>query len=72
MIYSWIFREIRRLRAFALAVELLAERPRWDPLHELDVLAANEVPAVAAVYHHDMYVDAQLQPPIGSAGLCSQ
>jgi hypothetical protein len=42
-------------------VELLAERPRWDPLCDLDVLAANEVPVVAAVYYDDMYIDAGLQ-----------
>lgn len=61
MMYPWMFREIRGLKAFYPAVELLAERPRWDPLYDLDVLAANEVPVVAAVYYDDMYVDAGLQ-----------
>jgi pimeloyl-ACP methyl ester carboxylesterase len=61
MMYPWMFREIRGLKAFAPAVELLAERPRWDPLYDLDVLASNEVPVVAAVYYDDMYVDAGLQ-----------
>lgn len=31
--------------------------PELPALYELDRLAANEVPAVAAVYHDDMYVD---------------
>jgi pimeloyl-ACP methyl ester carboxylesterase len=61
MMYPWMFREIRELKAFGPAVELLAARPRWDPLYDLDVLAANEVPVVAAVYYDDMYVDAGLQ-----------
>ena len=36
---------------------LLAARTDWRPLYDRDRLAANEVPAAAAVYHDDMYVD---------------
>ncbi|WP_246063701.1 alpha/beta fold hydrolase [Nonomuraea longispora] len=61
MIYPWMFREIRALRPFGPAVELLAERAAWPPLYDLDRLAANEVPVAAAVYFDDMYVDAGLQ-----------
>ncbi|TDD04163.1 alpha/beta fold hydrolase [Nonomuraea deserti] len=61
MIYPWMFREIRALRPFGPAVELLAERATWPPLYDLDRLAANEVPVAAAVYFDDMYVDAGLQ-----------
>ncbi|MFB4279965.1 MULTISPECIES: alpha/beta fold hydrolase [unclassified Nonomuraea] len=61
MIYPWMFEEIRALRPFRGAVELLAERDGWPPLYDLDRLAANEVPVAAAVYFDDMYVDSGLQ-----------
>jgi proline iminopeptidase len=61
MIYPWMFEEIRVLRPFRAAVELLASRPRWSSLYDLDRLAANEVPVAAAVYYDDMYVDSGLQ-----------
>ncbi|ONK16130.1 alpha/beta fold hydrolase [Streptomyces sp. MP131-18] len=61
MAYPWMTEEIRALRPFRPAVELLAARERWSPLYDLDRLAANEVPLAAAVYHDDMYVDAGLQ-----------
>ncbi|MGW3350547.1 alpha/beta fold hydrolase [Nonomuraea rubra] len=61
MIYPWMFQEIRALRPFRGAVELLAERDDWPPLYDLDRLAANDVPVAAAVYFDDMYVDSGLQ-----------
>ncbi|MEV4110876.1 alpha/beta fold hydrolase [Nonomuraea sp. NPDC049695] len=61
MIYPWMFEEIRALRPFRAAVELLAERADWPVLYDLDRLAANEVPVAAAVYFDDMYVDSGLQ-----------
>ncbi|WP_127794648.1 alpha/beta fold hydrolase [Agromyces sp. LHK192] len=61
MMYPWMFDEIRALRPFRDAVELLARRDDWSPLYDLDRLAANEVPVAAAVYYDDMYVDAGLQ-----------
>ncbi|GAB3398779.1 alpha/beta fold hydrolase [Humibacter soli] len=61
MIYPWMFEEIRALRPFRGAVELLASRPEWSRLYDLDRLAANEVPVAAAVYFDDMYVDSGLQ-----------
>ncbi|MBF8188189.1 alpha/beta fold hydrolase [Nonomuraea sp. K274] len=61
MIYPWMFEEIRALRPFRAAVDLLAERADWPPLYDLDRLAANEVPVAAAVYFDDMYVDSGLQ-----------
>ncbi len=61
MIYPWMFEEIRALRPFRPAVELLAERDDWPALYDLDRLAANEVPLAAAVYYDDMYVDSGLQ-----------
>lgn len=60
MIYPWMFREIKGLRPFADAVDLLARRTDWPPLYDPRRLAANQVPLAAVVYHDDMYVDAGL------------
>ncbi|BBH71005.1 alpha/beta hydrolase [Actinoplanes sp. OR16] len=60
MMYPWMFSEIAALRPFAGAAELLAAADDWPDLYELDRLAANEVPVLAAVYADDMYVDAGL------------
>ncbi len=61
MMYPWMFEEIRGLRPFQGAVEVLAQRPRWPELYDLERLAANDVPVAAAVYFDDMYVDSGLQ-----------
>jgi pimeloyl-ACP methyl ester carboxylesterase len=61
MFYSWMFDEIRSLKPFKGAAEILATYDDWGPLYDLDRLAANEVPVLAAVYFDDMYVDAGLQ-----------
>ena len=61
MMYPWMFSEIRGLRPFQGAVELMAQRPQWPELYDLERLAANEVPVAAAVYFDDMYVDSGLQ-----------
>ncbi|WP_030294870.1 alpha/beta fold hydrolase [Streptomyces katrae] len=60
MIYPWMFREVKGLRPFADAADLLAQRPDWPPLYDPRRLAANRVPLAALVYHDDMYVDAGL------------
>ncbi|MET8295737.1 MULTISPECIES: alpha/beta fold hydrolase [unclassified Streptomyces] len=60
MIYPWMFREIKGLRPFAEAAEVLAERSDWPPLYDPHRLAANRVPLAALVCHDDMYVDAGL------------
>ncbi|WP_280700153.1 alpha/beta fold hydrolase [Kitasatospora sp. GP82] len=60
MIYPWMFQEITGLRPFAEAVELLAEHTDWPELYEPARLATNRVPVAAAIYHDDMYVDAEL------------
>ena len=61
MMFPWMFREIRSLRPFAEAADLLAAKDDWPPLYDLDRLARNEVPLCAAVYFDDLYVDADLQ-----------
>ncbi|QTZ95783.1 alpha/beta fold hydrolase [Streptomyces auratus] len=60
MFYPWMFREIKGLRPFADAADLLAERTDWPPLYDPHRLATNQVPLAALVYHDDMYVDAGL------------
>ncbi|TCO54159.1 alpha/beta fold hydrolase [Actinocrispum wychmicini] len=60
MIYPWMFEDIRALRPFADAAELLASWTDWPPLYDPRQLAANQVPVAAIVYHDDMYVDAEL------------
>jgi proline iminopeptidase len=59
--FRWMFQEIRLLRPFAPAVDVLAERADWSPIFDRARLAANEVPVAAAVYFDDLYVDAGLQ-----------
>jgi hypothetical protein len=60
MMYPWMFEEIRSLRPFRHAAEALARFDGFEPLYDLERLAANEVPVAAAVYFDDMYVDADL------------
>jgi pimeloyl-ACP methyl ester carboxylesterase len=61
MIYPWMFEEIRALRPFRAAAELLHAREEWSELYDLNRLASSEVPVAAAVYFDDMYVDSGLQ-----------
>ena len=60
MIYPWMFGLDPSLTPLWEAAQLLAERDGWPPLYDPARLAANEVPAAAAVYHDDMYVPAPL------------
>ncbi|MEV5333210.1 alpha/beta fold hydrolase [Streptomyces werraensis] len=56
-IHPWTFDCDPALRPLGETAELLAARTDWTPLYDPARLAANEVPAAAAVYHDDMYVD---------------
>ena len=58
MIYPWMVELDPLLRPLRDAAELLAERTEWPLLYDPAQLAVNEVPAAAAVYFDDMYVDA--------------
>lgn len=55
-VYRWMFEDYGELRPFAEAADLLA-RHEWPALYDPDALAACEVPAAAAIYHEDMYVE---------------
>src|SRR5262249_36865324 len=59
MIYPWMFQADPLLRPLAEAAEILAQHDSWPPLYDPAQLAANEVPAAAAVYFNDMYVPQQ-------------
>ncbi|MEV6121727.1 alpha/beta fold hydrolase [Streptomyces sp. NPDC052077] len=56
-IHPWMFDCDPALRPLRETAELLAARTGWTPLYDPARLAANEVPAAAAVYHDDMYVE---------------
>ncbi|GGS77647.1 MULTISPECIES: alpha/beta fold hydrolase [Streptomyces] len=56
-IHPWMFDCDPALRPLRETAALLAARTDWTPLYDPARLAANEVPAAAAVYHDDMYVD---------------
>ncbi|WP_422631904.1 alpha/beta fold hydrolase [Pseudokineococcus basanitobsidens] len=58
--YPWQLEETRALRPFRGAAELLHAADDWEPLYDLDVLVANEVPLAALAYHDDLYVDVDL------------
>ena len=60
MIYPWMIDADPVLRPLREAAGILAERDDWPPLYDPARLAANEVPAAAAVYYNDMYVDREL------------
>jgi hypothetical protein len=54
-VFAWMFEEIGALAPLREAAQILAEH-EWPRLYDPDVLAANEVPAAAAVYANDHYV----------------
>ena len=56
MIYPWMFETDPVLRPLRDAAEELAAREPWPRLYDPARLAANDVPAAAAVYFDDMYV----------------
>lgn len=57
MMYPWLFDTDPALAPLKETAQALAERTDWPDLYDAGRLAANEVPAAAAVYHDDMFVD---------------
>jgi pimeloyl-ACP methyl ester carboxylesterase len=55
-VYPWMFEDYAALAPLRDAVELLAAR-EWPRLYDAARLDANEVPAAAAIYVDDMYVE---------------
>jgi pimeloyl-ACP methyl ester carboxylesterase len=58
-VYPWMFDDFGALRPLRDAAHLLAER-EWPRLYDDDVLRHNQVPAAAAIYVEDMYVERSL------------
>ena len=55
-VFPWMFEDFGALKPLRGAAELLAEHP-WPKLYDAARLAGNEVPAAAAVYVEDLYVE---------------
>jgi pimeloyl-ACP methyl ester carboxylesterase len=55
-VYPWMFDDYGALAPLREAAEILAGY-EWPRLYDTDLLRANEVPAAAAIYARDMYVD---------------
>jgi pimeloyl-ACP methyl ester carboxylesterase len=55
-IYPWMFEEYGALQPLAGAAQILAEH-EWPQLYDPDRLSVNDVPAAAAIYAEDMYVE---------------
>jgi hypothetical protein len=55
-VYSWMFEDYGALAPLREAAHLLAERD-WPRLYDPERLAQNDVPAAAAIYAEDMYVE---------------
>jgi pimeloyl-ACP methyl ester carboxylesterase len=55
-VFGWMFEELGALAPLREAAHLLAEH-EWPRLYDPAVLAANEVPAAAAIYAEDLYVE---------------
>jgi len=57
-VFPWMFEDFGELASLREAAELLAER-EWPRLYDPDLLRANDVPAAAAIYHDDPYVESR-------------
>ena len=55
-VYPWMFEDYGALRPLRDAAQLLAEHV-WPELYDVERLAGNDVPAAAAVYANDLYVE---------------
>lgn len=55
--HPWHFEGDPFLEPLRGAADLLAAKDDWPPLYDRAVLAANEVPVAAIVYHDDLYVE---------------
>jgi len=60
MVYPWYFEQDPALQPLQEVAHLLAAKQDWKPLYDPQVLAGNTVPAAAAVYTDDIYVDRDL------------
>jgi pimeloyl-ACP methyl ester carboxylesterase len=57
MVYPWLFEDVELLQPLREAADLLAVADDWPKLYDPARLRENEVPAAAAIYAEDMYVE---------------
>jgi len=57
-VFPWMFEDFGELEPLREAADLLAER-EWPRLYDADRLRANDVPAAAAIYLDDPYVESR-------------
>jgi hypothetical protein len=55
-VFPWMFEDYGALKPLRQAANILAAHP-WPRLYDNERLAANEVPAAAAIYADDPYVE---------------
>jgi pimeloyl-ACP methyl ester carboxylesterase len=67
MIYPWMFDDYPRLRPLRDVAHVLAHEERWPMLYDVERLARNTVPSVAAIYAEDMYVPRVLSEQTAAA-----
>ncbi|HST24516.1 MAG TPA: alpha/beta fold hydrolase [Gaiellaceae bacterium] len=65
-VYPWMFEDYGELAPLREAADILAER-EWPRLYDTDVLAANGVPAAAAIYANDIYVERRFSEETAAA-----
>jgi pimeloyl-ACP methyl ester carboxylesterase len=66
MVYPWMFDDYRSLQSVKEAAHILAQFDGWPRLYNKEVLRQNTVPAAAALYYNDMYVDRWLSEEAAS------
>jgi hypothetical protein len=57
-VFPWMFEDFGELAPLRDAADLLAER-EWPRLYDADRLRRNDVPAAAAIYYDDPYVESR-------------
>lgn len=65
-VYPWMFEQQGALAPLREAADLLAAH-EWPRLYDADVLARNEVPAAAAIYTDDLYVERRFSEETAAA-----
>jgi pimeloyl-ACP methyl ester carboxylesterase len=65
-VFPWLFEDYAALAPLREAAELLAAH-EWPRLHDPAVLASNEVPAAAAIYTEDLYVERRFSEETAAA-----
>jgi pimeloyl-ACP methyl ester carboxylesterase len=61
-VFRWMLDDYSALHPLREAAELVATHP-WPALYDVEVLRRNDVPAAAAIYAEDMYVESAFSLP---------